>query len=288
VADDPLGDVLDLLRRPYRAVTLLELLLGLSHRTATEIAGVTLATSPEAGRLLAGMPSVLRSLALAPTDALERCHGELRGPIRWSETMSARASSAGDHSLFICATPIRAYDNDANRVLVAALETTRTAGRARRARRGPSPALRVARANAESATRFLHHRTLADVPRIRPDERARRRAGRSRRRTYRPALDLLARSDDLLAGDVLSAVADDASRAGAALLLRVLGVAGSVAVERGDDPPELRLHVDALVAGPVSFRRRAGLAEVSVGGVAVSATASDAALTAAIRLATGG
>ena len=54
----------------------------------------------------------------------QRCIGELRGPVLWSETMSARASSFGDRDLFICATPSRAYDIDENRILVAALDTS--------------------------------------------------------------------------------------------------------------------------------------------------------------------
>ena len=41
-------------------------------------------------------------LATAITDAHERCRGELRGPVLWSETLSARASTFGDENLYVC------------------------------------------------------------------------------------------------------------------------------------------------------------------------------------------
>ena len=83
--------------------------------------GARIATSPEAEGLLDAMPTVVRSLATSLQTQTERCLGNLRGPVLWSETMSARASSFGDEGLFVCKTPSRAYDIDENRVLVASL-----------------------------------------------------------------------------------------------------------------------------------------------------------------------
>ncbi len=67
-------------------------------------------------------------MAIATTDKPERCYGELRGPVLWSETMSARSASAGDPGMFVCATTTKAYDTDENRVLKAALDVIRRAG----------------------------------------------------------------------------------------------------------------------------------------------------------------
>ena len=92
------------------------------QRASAQLVGADVATSPEAeraARRACRTPS--RSLATSLQTQTERCIGELRGPVLWSETMSARASSFGDEGLFVCKTPSRAYDIDENRVLVAAL-----------------------------------------------------------------------------------------------------------------------------------------------------------------------
>ncbi len=95
--------------------------------------GARVATSPEAEALLEAMPKTVRSLATSLQTQTERCLGSLRGPVLWSETMSARASSFGDEGLFVCKTPSRAYDIDENRVLVAALDVDPRLGPHRRA-----------------------------------------------------------------------------------------------------------------------------------------------------------
>ena len=140
----------------------------------------------------------MRSLATSLQTQTERCIGNLRGPVLWSETMSARASSFGDEGLFVCKTPSRAYDIDENRVLVAALlidprlglhapstttserSTIRSCGRPRR--------------NGNEANRFVEHPSLARVTRERPNARAvkRTRSGKHRK-SYHPALDMLER-----------------------------------------------------------------------------------------------
>ena len=64
-----------------------------------------------------------------------RSRGEVRGPVLWSETMSARPPSFGDPDLFVCTSPQRDYDTAENRVLVRALRVlgrwrpTRSTGR---------------------------------------------------------------------------------------------------------------------------------------------------------------
>ena len=118
------------------------------------------------------MHGTVRSLATSLQAHNQRCVGELRGPVLWSETMSARASSFGDRDLFICATPARAYDIDENRVLVAALGLLRKAAKdATDHAHGflDDPVLRHARTSATDATRWLDHPSLASVIRRPPE-----------------------------------------------------------------------------------------------------------------------
>ena len=120
--------VLSRLGRPYDPVRVVAALLGLPARVARQVIGASVATSPEAEALLEAMPHIVRSLAIATTDRPERCYGELRGPVLWSETMGARSASAGDPGLFVCSTTTKAFDTDENRVLKAALAAIRRAG----------------------------------------------------------------------------------------------------------------------------------------------------------------
>ena len=134
--------------------------------------GASVATSPEAEALLDAMPKTVRSLATSLQTQTERCIGNLRGPVLWSETMSARASSFGDEGLFVCKTPSRAYDIDENRVLVAALVSIRDSAfvaEHNNERALDDPLLRAARRNGNEANRFIEHPSLARVTRERPE-----------------------------------------------------------------------------------------------------------------------
>ncbi len=207
--------VLDRLARPYDPERVTAALLGLPNRFARQLVGTVLATSNEAEDLLEAMPSIVRSMAIATTDRPERCMGELRGPVLWAETMSARSASAGDPGLFVCATTTKAYDTDENRVLKAALHAVhRAAHQADHSADSHNEVVRRARHNGQSAARLLEHQTLAQVPVVRPTGRAlrRTRAG-SRRHTYHPALALLRRAAEPMGVNHLNAFADERTRA---------------------------------------------------------------------------
>ncbi len=241
------------LARPFDPVRVVEALLGLPNRQIRLLSGAVLATSAAAEALLSAMPITLRSLAIATTDRPMRCYGEVRGPILWGETIAARRASAGDQGIFVCATTSKAFDTDENRVLVAALELLRQAGREIE-HAGASyddEMLRRARHNAGLALRYLEHRTLASVPRGRPDGRAMRRtrAG-TRRNTYRPAVAMLERAVEPLGLDELEGLCD--SRTSAQLHL-LANLAGGLE-ERGVRVPVLRVAEGALEAGPLSYR----------------------------------
>jgi len=260
--------VLAHLARPYDAAKVASTLLGLPGRVARQLVGVSVATSPEADRLIEAMPLIVRSMAIATTDRPERCFGELRGPVLWSETMSARSASAGDPGLFVCATTTKAYDTDENRVLKAALHAIRKAGLDAEVGGAAEEAERVKRArhNGQRAYHLIEHRTLADVPVTRITGRAlrRTRAG-SRRATYQPAVAVLLRASDPLRAEDLDHATDDATRGQMALL----GAVVSAADERGV-AVSLRTSHGQLVGGPVAYDHLAG---VTVGGRLVTSVA---------------
>jgi hypothetical protein len=274
--------LLEWLARPYDPERTTAALLGLSSRVVRQLVGTVLGSSDEAEALLAAMPAIVRSLAIATTDRPQRCVGEIRGPILWSETMSARAASAGDPGLFVCATTTRAYDTDENRVLVAALDLVRRSGQ--EADRGLDDAtaegvVRRARHNAQVAARFLDHQALTQVPAGRPTARAlrRTRAG-ARRATYRPALAMLGRGGEPLGAALIRAFADEHTRADHDLLAATLQQVEAVT----GDPPVLRSDAGELVAGPVRYRHPArpavddGPTGIAVGRVRVTLPGQEA------------
>jgi hypothetical protein len=248
--------LLDRLARPYDPERVTSALLGLPNRVSRQLVGTVLATSDEAEDLLDAMPTIVRSMAIATTDRPERCMGELRGPVLWAETMSARSASAGDPGLFVCATTTKAYDTDENRVLKAALHAVHRA--AHQADHGvdnkANEVLRRARHNGQSAARLLEHQTLAQVPVVRPTGRAlrRTRAG-SRRHTYHPALALLRRAAEPMRVAHLNAFADERTRAQhdlfAATLQRWEEVTGTTVALRSDR--------GALTGGPLTYHHPA-------------------------------
>jgi len=254
----PYATVLAHLARPSDAARVVGALLGLPRRMARHVAGLALATSPDAERLLAAMPQMIRSLAIATTDRAERCYGELRGPVLWSETVSARTASAGDPGLYVCATTAKAYDTDENRVLKAALAAVaRAAGDVDPASplgAGAHRSPRRARANGQAAAHLLEHRTLADVPvtRVRPRALQRTRAG-NRRATYEPAVALVRRAAQPLTADLLAGVADAPTTTQVAVLAAVLDAWPTTAPR-----PELRTSHGALVAGPIRYEHLTG------------------------------
>lgn len=249
--------ILRRLARPYDPVKVVGALLGLPPRVARQLVGRALATSEEVETLLDAMPRIVRSLAIATTDRAERCYGELRGPVLWSETMSARSASAGDPGLFVCATTTKAYDTDENRVLKAALDAIRQAGAdADHGSDSHDDTVRRARQNGHRAAHLLEHRTLSAVPVTRVAGRAlsRTRAG-SRRGTYRPAIDVLHRAGDPLADTQLEALTDAATAAQLTLFVQAVE---SVEARTGT-PVVLRSARGGLAGGPVTYDHLVGI-----------------------------
>jgi hypothetical protein len=262
------------LARPFEVIGTLSALVGAPPAAVTQGVGLAMATSREARTLLDAMPAAVRSLATSLQTHNERCVGELRGPVLWSETMSARASSFGDRDLFVCATPLRAYDVDENRVLVAALQAVHHAGRdATDNAHGPldDPVLRLARRIGHEAGHWLDHPSLAPITRVRPTPRAlkRTRSGKHRR-TYQPALDVLERAVDPIGVEDAAAWTTPLVRARHRVLL---GLIERLEQDGRRRVPNLRAEHGVLLAGPLQFhagrRDGRGLAGVLLGSLLI-------------------
>ena len=211
--------------RPFDPAAAVEALTGLQPNTAKQVVGIGLATSPAADLLLDHMHETVRSLAIATTDSPSRCEGEIRGPVLWSETMAARASSPGANNVFICSSPVKAYDTAENQVLRYAL--TRIKNAARDASlpgnaHAEDDMVRRARFNGTRAIRSLEHRTLAAVSNVRPTGRAvqKTRIG-NRSRTYRPAVSLLEFAQEPVDPETIAEYCDDHTRRQHGLLLAI-------------------------------------------------------------------
>ena len=247
------------LARPFVLEQTVDALLGLSPDLARQLAGTLVTTSPEAEQLLEEMPGLLRSLRTSVSAHLELCRGELRGPVQWSETMSARASTFGADDVFVCAAAQRAYDIDENRILAAALRAIVDAAHDVESvseSEYDDGALRRARHNGRMARRYLDHRTLSQVRADKISARAlrRTRVGKGTKR-YLSAIAMYERAAEPIGADDLIPFCDRRTRLQHALLLRII----RDIERRGMTIPALRTEAGSIFAGPVEYvhpRRR--------------------------------
>lgn len=235
---------------PVDPIAAADVLVGLRPANARQLLAVALASSPEADALLEGLPAVLRSLAVSTTHRPIRCDGEIRGPVMWSATMAARSASPGAGGVFICASPMKAYDTDENRVLVAALGRILRAARAAESpvvgpHKPPEPDLRRARYNGDRARRALEHRSLQAVSRGPINGRTvfKARTG-TKAAVFRTAIELIQRSWAEVGADDLAPFVDERTYAEHRLAADVVDVLEA----RGELDVRLRI-VDGLLVG---------------------------------------
>jgi len=251
---DPLLEIWARLSKPFDVVRTVSALVGLPATEVAQAVGSDIANSVEAETLMAGMHRTLRSLATSLQTQTERCIGSIRGPVLWSETMSARASSFGDEGLFVCKTPSRAYDIDENRVLVAALNAVREGAQAAEHNNPHAlddPVIRAARRRGLEANRYLEHPSLASVTRERPTPRAmkRTRSGKHRK-SYQAAIAMLERAANPLDLEMVRALCDERTRAQHQVLI---GLIRRLEVHGGTQLPPFRVERNALFSGPVQY-----------------------------------
>ena len=241
--------------QPFDAIECANVLVGLRQPNARQILAVALAASPEADALLDDVPEVLRSLAVSTTSVPIRCDGEIRGPVMWSATMAARSASPGAGNVFICASPIKAYDTPENQVLVAALGRIVRAARAAESpvdgpHKPPAYDLRRARVNGERAHRALEHRALQAVPKNPVNGRTMHKARTgAKAASFRTAIDVLARSWAEAGAEDLAPFVDERTCAEHAFAADVLDVLSSRGLIHG----RLRLADGLAVAGPFAY-----------------------------------
>jgi hypothetical protein len=253
VGGDSLSRIWERLSRPFDVADTVEAILGLAPVVVKQYVGTITATSGEALELLNSMPTTIRSLATSMNTVTERCHGEIRGPVLWSETMSARASSNGVEDLFVCKTPYRAYDITENRVLVAALRAIREAAEESTVVSDETyddQWLRSARRNGDDARRWMNHPSLRAVTVEHPSGRALRRTATGRAaKSYAPAIAVLRRANEPLSADDLRPFCDRRTRAQHGLLMAFVD-----RLERGGNRvPEFRAEGGALFLGPIQY-----------------------------------
>src|SRR4051812_37655871 len=97
-------------------------LCGIPQSWLSDLAVLTSAASSTTRRLLDGAPTLLHVLQTSTAMQPERCVGHVRGPVLWSETLSARAHTLGGDDVFVCGVQRRHYDIQENHVLLGALD----------------------------------------------------------------------------------------------------------------------------------------------------------------------
>lgn len=96
-------------------------LTGVDPRVVSAAATMSLIASPEAAALLNDMDRLTRCMTTTVETTSERCVLSVRGPVQWSETVTARANALGNEDIYVCATAGRSFNTVENRALVAAI-----------------------------------------------------------------------------------------------------------------------------------------------------------------------
>lgn len=242
------------LNRPFNLEHAVPALTGFPASDVAHLVALHLAVSAEAEVLLDATPTLLRTLSSSTTTEPSRGRGDIRGPVMWSETLTARANTFGADDVFVCATPRRDHDISENRVLVAALVAVARAERAL-----TSPAVRYfdetrrerIERNAATAKGFLRHKHLSSVRRATVGSRELHKVSSGRRAShYSSAIALLRRRVEPLRGSELHTLCDARTIAQHHALVLVM----ASLQRRGLVVPQFRAVSGELVAGRLRYR----------------------------------
>ncbi len=228
-------------------------LTGIDIATLADANAIALAASQEARLLLDSMEVRLRTLSTTVETTAERCINSVRGPIMWSETITARANALGNDDVFVCMGTSRSFDTVENQLLVDALESIAAAVRALRGPTGSRVAAkdveRIAAAAAEAA-RWRREPRLAGIKAKRLTGRAAARVrGGHRGGQMSAVLAVRRKSREPFGPGDLAALSDPWTRSMHALVLRVMDAL--------DHPRALTLSDGGMWSGDLSFRHPA-------------------------------
>lgn len=239
--------------RPFNLMHALPALTGIPPAHVADLVALHLAISEEAHQVLVSFPKISRNLSGTTLSEPVRCVGNMRGPISWAETLTARANTFGADDVFVCAAPRRSTDTAENRVLVAALEliarAARVTGSVAAETLDPEDLARIAK-NATLARTLLRTPSLTEVRR-RPNRREIHKVATGRRRgQYRAALAMLHRRSEPLRSSELVRLCDRRTMAQHRALVLVM-----VSLQRhGLAVPLFRCVKGELVAGGLRYR----------------------------------
>jgi len=243
------------LARPFDLGEMSEALLGIPSTVARALADMAISTGDEADRLLLDMPSTLRRLRMGSTQNAERSASGIRGPVLWGQTIAARSSSLGHSGVYVCSVPGRVYDVMENRLLVESLRMIAKSGERVQLSVGAfgttADEAAKAKANAETASRYLGHRSLAQVGSF--DRRGRRNwrslgSGRNSA-PYQPAVALLEKVVEPVELGALLDLSAPGTDSQHRLLMTAIDTAGSMGVAI----PPLRCEGETLIVGSCDY-----------------------------------
>lgn len=228
-------------------------LTGVDAASLADTTAIAVASSPEAATLLDGMELRIRTLPTTVVTAAERCVGSVRGPILWSETITARANALGNDDVFVCMTTERSYDRIENQLLVDALTSIAAAAAAVDRPAGAdldSEEAEHIRTVASAAARWRADSRLAGIRPGRLTGRAAARLrGGHRRASTAPVIAVRQRTREPFAAEDLGGLCDEWTRRLHQSVLRVL--------EAMDRPRVLTFSDGSLWCRTLSFRHPA-------------------------------
>lgn len=185
------GALWELLSRPFEPIQAVQAMLGLSPSAARHFVGRELLGTPEAAELVERTSKMVRHLRNQQGTDEVVSMGSIRGPVKWSSTIVARAASGFPDDLFVCTSPYRDFNLAENQLLLSGLQRLDRAGKHVRllsARGYDSERLQNARKTAKFARTWADHQSF---DRVRPanDQRSRQRTKTGPyRREYQAAL----------------------------------------------------------------------------------------------------
>lgn len=227
---------------------------GVPMQLMDDVMYIATARSRPAARLLARTPELMRNLSHRTTVKTERCVGHVRGPIQWSETITAWASGVGVNDVFVCGTPRRDFDVPENRLIVWLLKRLVSAGRRTAGDAAawfdPDEIERV-RLQGRTAQQLLSHPSLRGISSRKLDGREWRLVRKSRHLdTYGPAIKLADRVAKPFGANEARAIASAATQEHHRVMVMLLEAVRS----RGYAVPQLTIRGDFLESGHLRYR----------------------------------